>query len=476
MSDTITLAEVKKEMVRRKALMDFRTYFKLFPPRPNYIYGRHTYGIIKAFQNALERVERGESVYLNISVPFRHGKSDISSRRAPSWILNRNPDWEVMLISYAAELATDFSYASRNHFGHSGPLFGNFLAQDMAARGKWKTDQGGGMYAAGLGGSITGKGAHALIIDDYCKNRMDAENENERDKAWASFTNDIMTRLAPIHLVCVTATRWGSDDLVARIQNRNNPKHKDYDEDFPVFENIVFGMESEYGKNDWLFPERFPEKWYRAQRSTLGKYGYSSLGLQDPTERTGNMLHAELVVELEPDEWEAKIKDVPFTRGWDLASTAKELIKDDPDYTVGTKAAFHKNEILVADVLRGQWSTLKRNKIIKTAAQGDGINVPVHVEAVAGYVDTFNTIKENLKGIAKVKKKNPDGDKVSRATNSIEPIFEISRVFVPKGAPWLTEWYSEFKRFPKGHDDQVDSLMVAIYDKIVKNNRMSFST
>jgi len=477
MPDKLSPSEIKKELVRRKALKEFKTYFRLFPPKVDYLWGRHTYGIIKAIQEGIEKVERGESVYLNINIPFRHGKSDIVSRRAPGWILNKHPEWEVMLVSYAMELASDMSYESRNHYGEVGPIFGNTIAADMAARGKWKTSSGGGMYAAGLEGSITGKGAKVLIVDDYCKNRLDAESPTKRQKAWDSLTSDVMTRVDPVSMVVIMATRWGTDDISGRVINRNDPTHEDYDEDFPIFEHLVFGMESEHGANDWLFPERFSESWYKSQRAALGTYAYSSLGLQNPTQRTGNMLRADLVVELEPEEWEKMTAGVPFIRGWDIASSEKQTQKDDPDYTVGTKAAFHKGSVFVADVQRGRWSTLKRDRVIKATAEADGITVPVHVEAVAGYVDTFRRIKDDLSKIAKVKKVTPDGDKVSRAANSIEAIFELGLVYVPKGAPWLKEWYSEYKLFPKvKHDDQVDSLLVAIYEKIVKNNRVVFST
>ena len=38
--------------------------------------------------------------------------------------------------------------------------------EDSQAAGKWKTEQGGEYFAAGVGGAITGRGADLLIIDD----------------------------------------------------------------------------------------------------------------------------------------------------------------------------------------------------------------------------------------------------------------------------------------------------------------------
>ena len=36
----------------------------------------------------------------------------------------------------------------------------------IVGAGKWKTEQGGEYFAAGVGGAITGRGADLLIIDD----------------------------------------------------------------------------------------------------------------------------------------------------------------------------------------------------------------------------------------------------------------------------------------------------------------------
>ena len=40
------------------------------------------------------------------------------------------------------------------------------LREDSKAKGRWETNQGGEYYAMGVGGSITGRGADLLIIDD----------------------------------------------------------------------------------------------------------------------------------------------------------------------------------------------------------------------------------------------------------------------------------------------------------------------
>ena len=149
-----------------------------------------------------------------------------------------------------------------------------------------------------------------------------------------------------------------------------------------------------------------------------------------------------------------------YVRGWDLASTEKERVKDDPDYTVGTLAAFDGESLWIADVVRGQWSALERDRRMMDTAKRDGPGVTVKIETVAGYKDTFTRIRGLLAGKASVRNTTPQGDKVSRAA-ALEPLFEACRVKI-LAAPWNAAWLAECAAFPKGkHDDQVDSLVLA---------------
>ena len=79
------------------------------------------------------------------------------------------------------------------------------------------------------------------------------------------------------------------------------------------------------------------------------------------------MLRADLVefVDVIPD-------NVRCVRGWDLASTEKERIKDDPDSTSGTLAGFDGDTLWIKSVENGKWSALERDKKISDTAAKDG--------------------------------------------------------------------------------------------------------
>jgi hypothetical protein len=77
---------------------------------PNYRVGRPH----RLIAEKLEVVERGEVTRLMVTAPPRHGKSELVSRRFPSWFLGRNPAKQFIGASYGADLAADFGRDVRN--------------------------------------------------------------------------------------------------------------------------------------------------------------------------------------------------------------------------------------------------------------------------------------------------------------------------------------------------------------------------
>lgn len=465
--------------------LTFRQFFERYPTRPDYKWGRHTVALCEILQQATETVERGESFFAVISMPPRHGKSDLVSRRYPTFHLTRNPDHEVMLVTYAAALSIYLGREAKNCFDVAGQDYGLRFAHDANAVAEWRiADHRGGMICVGLDGTVTGKGANILIIDDYCKNRDEAESETIREKTWDAFSSDLITRRAKNCAVIIIATRYHEDDLAARIFAAMRK-----DERFPRFQHINFPAweplppESDNIATDiedgqpgrWLFPEMFDAEWYRAQRLLVREYGWQAQYQGDPRPRTGQLLRADLCQIV-------KLADVPRAvlqgrriRGWDLASTEKQRVKDDPDFTVGTLAHYDGKYLWVLDVVRGQWAATRRDQRIVETSKIDGSAVRVRVEAVAGYKDAYNYVRMLLSGKAIVNSCTPGGqDKVARAA-PFEPRFEAGLVKLVE-APWNREWISEFMGFPKGkHDDQVDSFVIAATPLISAQGKMSIS-
>jgi predicted phage terminase large subunit-like protein len=154
-----------------------------------------------------------------ICMPPRHGKSELASRRFPSYFIGRNPAKQIIAASYNSDLAGDFGREVRNIVAEPefSALFQVQLASDSKAANRWHTS-GGGMYvAAGVGTAITGRGAHILLIDDPFKDREEADSERRRQRVWDWYTSTAYTRLMPGGAIVLINTRWHEDDLSGRL-------------------------------------------------------------------------------------------------------------------------------------------------------------------------------------------------------------------------------------------------------------------
>lgn len=449
-----------RQSMAREKLLDCMQYCwqNNFP----LLVGKHTAEITTKLDTALENLQKGESTYLIITIPFRHGKSDIVSRYFPPYVFGRYPDLEIILSTYNQGLSNNMSRDARTIMKSEEyqKVFDTKLSPESHSVEQWAIDgKRGKLQAVGIEGGATGKGADILIIDDFLKNRADAESETTRNSQWNAFTGSLMTRLAPAHIVVVLATPWHVDDIIGRIHNRMKKGHKNYDVEFPKFETIKYPARSEKYESGYLFSERFKDSWYKKQFAVLGKYQSAALLQCTPTMRGGNMLKTENIDIIERNELPTGLR---FVRFWDLASTEKEVAKDDPDFSSGALVATKKindlEHVYVKDMRWVQAEAPKRNRLIETTAKADGARVEVGIESVAGYKDTYTTMKSILKGKRMVKKVPVSKDKVIRASD-LEPIFEAGNFHMVR-AWWNEPVIEQLSQFPNGtHDDHVDSIV-----------------
>src|SRR5690606_9588289 len=152
-------------------------------------------------------------------MPPRHGKSEFLSVNTPIWFLEKFAHKRVILASYGADLAAEFSLKVRDTFQNTENrhLLNTRLRKDKQRVDDFKTTDGGGMVAAGIGGTITGKGADLLLIDDYVKNAEEALSKTVKEKIWNWFLSTAFTRLEPNATVIILATRWDKGDLIGMV-------------------------------------------------------------------------------------------------------------------------------------------------------------------------------------------------------------------------------------------------------------------
>lgn len=270
----LQLERLKREKARRN-LVDFVKYnFSDYDTNWHH----------KVLAEKLEAVERGEIRRLIVNMPPRAGKSTLVSTYFPAWYLGKNPDREVVVASYSADLAVGFGRSTRNLVRQNEykNLFKVSLAEDSRSVGNWHTEKGGSYIAVGVGGALTGKGADLMIIDDPIKGREEANSDTVRTALWDWYRSTAYTRLSPIGAIVICQTRWTDDDLVGRLLEMGDEKADQWE--IINFESIAT-QDSEYRKTgEALWPNRFPLERLEEIRANIGPYEWASLHQQDPVD------------------------------------------------------------------------------------------------------------------------------------------------------------------------------------------------
>ncbi len=155
--------DYKDAVDRERCQKSFMAYVKKM--WPGFIHGRHHAVMAKKF----EEIAEGKFKRLIINLGPRHTKSEFASYLLPSWFLGRYPEKKVIQASNTADLAVNFGRKVRNLVGSEeyARIFPDVaLRQDSKSAGRWATNKNGEYFAIGVGGTMTGKGADLLIIDD----------------------------------------------------------------------------------------------------------------------------------------------------------------------------------------------------------------------------------------------------------------------------------------------------------------------
>lgn len=379
-----------------------------------------------------------------ITMPPRHGKSELASRRFPAWFMGRHPGKSVIAASYNSDLATDFGRQVRNIVASPeyGRLFETKLSEDSRAANRWNTEGGGSYVAAGVGTAITGRGADVLLIDDPLKDRAEADSELQRQKVWDWYTSTAYTRLAPGGRVIVIQTRWHEDDLAGRLLVEHaKGGDKWVSLDLPAI--------TSDGKALW--PEFYPLEVLERYRSVLPARDWSALYQQRPTPEEGAYYKR---------EWFRYFDEVP--KHLRIYGASDYAVTDgDGDFTVHLVAGVDpEDNIYVLDLWRGQttsdvwvsaWLDLARKwkPLMWVEEQGQII------KSIGPFLD--KRMREE-RVYARREQVASAADKPTRS-RSIQARTAMGKVYFPSKAPWLSEFTSELLMFPAGrHDDMVDSF------------------
>ena len=281
---------------------------------------RHLTYLDRAITEAIDDAAAGKLAGLVVSMPPQNGKSELCSRYLPAWYLGCHPDRRVILTSYEADFAAGWGRKARDLLEHWGWLFGVRVHRRSGAANRWDLDgREGGMTAAGVGGPITGRGAHLLIVDDPIKNDEEARSATFREKQWQWWQSVATTRLRPGALMVVIQTRWHRDDLTGRILRQAEETGQPWRVvKFPAIaeEHDVLGRQP----GEALWPEVFPKERLEQVRKTRTNYYWQAMYQQNPqaegsAEWPDSFFPPEIWFDEWPQDWECKTVALDPSKG-----------------------------------------------------------------------------------------------------------------------------------------------------------------
>jgi predicted phage terminase large subunit-like protein len=368
-------------------------------------------------------------------------------------MIGKYPNLKIMQVSHNAELSSRFGSKVRNLMEQKEykNIFGDVkLREDSKAKGRWETNHGGEYFAAGVGGSITGRGADLLIIDDP-HTEQDAMSESAMERAFDWYVSGPRQRLQPGGSIVVVMTRWAEDDLTGRlIKSQKEPKADKWNV-------ISFPAILDSGNPVW--PEYWELEELEKVKASLPIRNWSAQYMQNPTSEEGAILKREWWQVWEHERI-PKLQHV--IQSYDTAFSAKETA----DYSaITTWGIFFPQEdgkpaMILLDALKGKYD-FPELKAIAMDQYKYWEPETVIIEAKA----TGEPLMQEFRrmGIPVIPFVPSRGkDKHSRV-NATAPVFEGGQIYYPEGEKYAEEVIEECAAFPHGaNDDYVDSTTQAV--------------
>ena len=388
------------------------------------------------------------------SLPPGSAKSTYISVILPTFLLAKFPTINILCISNSESLAEDFARRRRAIMRSDEwqMISQTSLAPDAQSLGSMSTKEGGVIYAAGAGSTITGLRADWIIMDDLVKGFEQANSITQLDKIWNWLLSDARSRLKPNGKELIVATRWSALDPIGRVLEltESGAEKWKYIRIPMECDSIDDPLGREIGEQLWK--EWFTPKMVNDAKRDPGIW--VCLYQQSPLTSSGEWLppeHINLVSQAP--------KLLRYVIGVDIALS----ISDKSDFTVFAVFGIDENKnLILVDMYRNQASVDKTSRdLVKWCKQYNPTSVFIDDDNASKVYSRLLWEEARKAGVAIPLRLIPtrNRDKETRAA-PLRSYFLQDRISILQ-APWNTELLYELSRFPAvRHDDQVDAMSV----------------
>ena len=229
---------LQREQLRDEGKEEFLAFTRY--TKEDYLVNWHHRILCKKLNDfAYGRIKR-----MMVFMPPQHGKSELTSRRLPAFMLGLNPNLRIALCAYNSTFASKFNRqvqrimteVTYNEVFPETRLNSKNVATDSKGAYLRNSEQfevvgkNGSFLSVGVGGGITGNPVDIALIDDPIKGAEEAGSQTYREKVWEWYTTELETRLHNNSQILITLTRWNVDDIAGRIlENSKLPNSRDWE-------------------------------------------------------------------------------------------------------------------------------------------------------------------------------------------------------------------------------------------------------
>jgi predicted phage terminase large subunit-like protein len=456
-----------------------QAFYELYPDK-EFMWNWHTDAVVHVLEESLA----GRHPRRIINLPPRQMKSLIVSVAWTAFLLGTRPTTKVIVVSYSEELAKSLSHDFNRLV--SSVWYRQVFGLGKVAKStqlEYVTDQGGYRFAVSVGGSLTGRGADLIVVDDPIKPEDALTQRRDAVNDW--FRSTLLSRLDDKERggLIIVMQRLHTNDLTGfaeaggGFQKLALPAIARQREVIPLRNGQTYTREA----GEALQPERESVQTLQAIRDQMGPANFAAQYQQDPASPDGAQFKR---------AWFQRIRSFP--RSWLLdcevyisidaaASTAETA-----DYTAISVVLVTRDKFIVVRAERGRWDyeqLLDRAKFwLRFAQEKVGRPVVFLIEAASAGVSLYQTLSKVAvnTGEFRCHYYRPKQGKDTRVLMSI-PAFVEGRLYLQDldGAnDWVEPYVNEFLNYPKGRfDDQVDSLTQLISHRLPRmyaNERPGF--
>lgn len=410
---------------------------------------------VDAIAHALTRCVAGEVTRLIITMPPRYLKSVCATIAFPAWLLGRDPHKRIITVSYADKLIVEHSNMFRSVV-KSEWYRDVFPNTDIHPKKDTETDvrftAGGYRSATTVGGTLTGRGADFIIVDDAMK-AEDGSSEAVRTRTNSWFDSTLLSRLnnKKAGVIIVIMQRLHPEDLVGHLLKQGGWEHLNLPAIALRSEKIAISplLFKRRKAGTAIHRARESVTDLKRQKNQMGSYNFAAQYQQAPTSAKGNLIKWKWFKTYEELPHDSKITVRIWS--WDTASKASEL----NNYSVGTLWYVSSDRYYLVRIVRRRLDFPHLKKVVVDCMSSEP-RASLLIEDKGSGTQLIQDLRHE--GLANPIAIEPVADKITRMSAHSTKI-EAGQVFLPRTASWLPDFKEEVLAFPHGpFDDQVDSF------------------